>query len=322
MTISTIGTTGRDYSTCKAWADAAAATLSAPWEGQCYNDGTITDSAGLSLDSTADATNYMLLTTATGQSFADHASKLTNALRPNQANGVLIDLSTAATGFVITNFNIVEKLQITHAGSGNVATMFGSGSGSTMSDFGMIRRCLIKQSHATGGATDGLLQNNRCHIVNVAMIVAGNSNAIKSGAGVQGRVSSVTLLCTNGSSTREGINTTADVFDCAVFGFGANNTVGGSSSNGATDRASFGGGSSNQTSLTTTNEIESATSGSEDLRAKSTSTLKNNGVRDQTYTNDLDIVGQSRSTSTPTIGCWEVVAGGGGAVQSLMQISG
>jgi hypothetical protein len=36
------------------------------------------------------------------------------------------------------------------------------------------------------------------------------------------------------------------------------------------------------------------------------------GTRDQTYTNDLDILGQARSTTTPTRGAVEFVGGGGG----------
>lgn len=37
--------------------------------------------------------------------------------------------------------------------------------------------------------------------------------------------------------------------------------------------------------------------------------LANLGTRDQTHTGDVDIVGTSRSTSTPTIGAWEYSSG-------------
>jgi hypothetical protein len=57
--------------------------------------------------------------------------------------------------------------------------------------------------------------------------------------------------------------------------------------------------------LTVSNQFENIGSGTEDFRVKAGADLINAGVRDQTYTNDLDIVGTTRSLTTPTIGAWE-----------------
>jgi hypothetical protein len=61
-------------------------------------------------------------------------------------------------------------------------------------------------------------------------------------------------------------------------------------------------------SKTFSNQFQSITSGSEDFRVKAGADLINAGVRDQTYTNDLDIVGTTRSTTTPNIGAWEFLS--------------
>ena len=66
-------------------------------------------------------------------------------------------------------------------------------------------------------------------------------------------------------------------------------------------------GDNDQASKTYADQYEGITDASQDFRVKSGADLINNGTRDQTNTNDLDIIGQARSTSTPTIGCWEFV---------------
>jgi hypothetical protein len=97
--------------------------------------------------------------------------------------------------------------------------------------------------------------------------------------------------------------------NCAFFNWTSVGSTGrfdsANSSNNATDLSSFPFGSSNQVSLTTANQFENVTAGSEDFRVKTGAALINNGIRQQTYTNDLDIVGTARSTTTPTIGAWE-----------------
>jgi hypothetical protein len=112
------------------------------------------------------------------------------------------------------------------------------------------------------------------------------------------------------STTAPVINTTgvgATIYSCAFFGGNAvsSSTSFMTASNNATSQSSVGFGTSNQVSLTTVNQFENVTAGSEDFRVKTGAALINNGIRQQVYTNDLDIVGSARSTTTPTIGAWE-----------------
>lgn len=322
-TTKSIGATGRDYSTPNSWADACAADIrngtgtDEVWRGECYDDADFTVSSSVNLDSTSDDDNYMILTTATGQSFKDHANKLTNALRPNGSNGVLFNLGNDIVVFASAQNAQVENIQMSQTGGSTPITSGSSGNATT---HGTYRNCIFKSTRS-GSVGDGAVNGIRKHFVNCVIIAGTNGmDGINNAGSTSGRISSCTFLG-NGSG-RRGINSIGVVINTATFGFsGLDNTIG-SGNNNATDRASFGGGTSNQTSLTITNEIEGSTiDGTEDLRAKSTGTLPTNGARDATYTNDLDIVGQSRSTTTPTIGAWEYVAGGGSnATPILMQM--
>ena len=88
--VSSIGTTGRDYSTLQAWEDACPANLVTAdqiWKGECYNDSEFTAKVVIS-GQTTDATRYVWLTAAAGQSFQDHASARTNPLVYDQSKGV------------------------------------------------------------------------------------------------------------------------------------------------------------------------------------------------------------------------------------------
>ena len=101
----TIGV-GKDYASIDAWVAGAASTYPGGlvaadviWKGVLYKEGpgtnnewTITTGT-TAYTLTCDATRYYLLEAAPGQSFADNASKLTNALRYNNANGVSISVS-------------------------------------------------------------------------------------------------------------------------------------------------------------------------------------------------------------------------------------
>jgi hypothetical protein len=109
--------------------------------------------------------------------------------------------------------------------------------------------------------------------------------------------------------------------NCAVFGFTevvkasvSNRDINASSDYNSTDEGSGTAppnwGSHSQTGKTFSSQFQNVAN---DFRAKSGGDIVATGVRDQTFTADLDIIGQARSTSTPTIGAWEFVTGGGGA---------
>lgn len=320
-----IGTTGRDYSTIASFEAAIPADITASdeiWVGECYNDSEFLVTAAISFSgSTTDATRYIVLKTAAGQSFRDHANKLTNALRYNQSNGVGIRTTTSYIDLIsVAEDNVrFEGLQIQNAGTNGSGNYAWTKSGTR--DGLQVRNCIIERSGAGHGV---LIEGANSFVVNSTCVMYTNGSTIGNGITSQNSAAAV-IACTvlrptdattvGGIGARRSYNT--PLFqDVAVFGdftthFGAGAPYHASSGYNATDAATAPG-SNNQTSLTTADQLEDTASlTTYDLRAKSGGALVNNGTRANTYTNDEDIVGQARSTTTPTIGAWEYVAAGG-----------
>lgn len=303
------------------------------WKGECYNDGELTSDNNFTIDgATTDANNYIWLTTAAGQSFMDHANKLTNALKYNVSNGVGVN-TTSGGGYVgmlkvADDYTVVEKLQFKGAGYN---TTWASSTGCS-ADIGAtgsrVRNCIFENNRAIRLS----VISNTAGMVNCLIVKTGTvgssmpiANFRYPSAGAVMANCTVVLPSDISSTNWIGISTNSTnalVKNCAVFGTatGFSGSFNASCGYNATDAASAPG-SNNQTSLTYADQFEDVTnSGGTDYRAKATGSLDGNGTRDQTNTNDLDIVNQARSTTTPTIGAWEVVTGG--TNQSLMQISG
>lgn len=336
ITHKSIGTTGRDYSTVAAWEAAAPANLTTSiaggeiWQGETYNDSEFLITSAITVSgSTTDTTGYKVLTTGTGQSFADHANKLTNALTYNQSNGVGIRTTTGYVSPIVAaeaEFH-ASKLQLwKNNGSGSsafdasagnktyldqsIVIDDSSGNNSVLVVDGIVSNCLIVRTVAgravrTTYPTDSASGVFNCTVV-VPSDVGGSDFGIVDAGGTTSNFS---------------------VKNNAVFGFtAAGNSVsyGASSDYNATDAASVPfGGSHNQVGKTYTSQFQNTLLATRDFRTKSSGTdLAANGTRDAAHTNDLDIVGQSRSLTTPTIGCWEVVSGGGGAVSGAVSITG
>jgi hypothetical protein len=246
---------------------------------------------------TTDATRYITLSAQAGKSFKNNANKLTNALRYNGANGVALSIG-GGNYFVLPNFTRISNLQI----KGGFAIDFGGDH--------KLNDCIISRQGFSSAA-----QNQNSVWTNVLWVTDTNSPFLNTG---------------NANRAREFHNchfwayapgassywATGDygVFllkNCTLFGFvgvtnaGAPGSYTGSVNN-STDLASVPAGfSGTLLSQTTANQFQNVTAGSEDFRVKAGAGLINAGVRDQTYTNDLDIVGSARSITTPTIGVWE-----------------
>lgn len=330
MTISTIGIGGsHTYSTIQAWESACPANITAGgtneiWEGDCFfngsGDGEFLVSAGTTplvtlSGTTVDSTHYKFLTTGAGQSFADNANKLTNALAYNAANGVALR-SSAEYATVISigeAFVRVSKLMVSSAQTTHTPILGGNAT--------TVSQCIIEGKSGIGDATwnssgaSGDTKYINCLIVHRA---AGAGFAFKSS---YPRASDGLYNCTvvipsdigagtviGFNSDRSGQNTGKNT---AIFGFSqawshTNTTANGG--NNCTDDTLNVPGSSNQTGKTYSAQFQNTVDTTRDFRAKSSgSDLALNGTRDQTNTNDIDIIGQTRSTSTPTIGAWEVV---------------
>src|SRR4029079_8357941 len=102
-----------------AWEDACLANLVTDdkvWKGELYNDSEFAPVAVSGM--TTDATRYVWLTTATGQSFRDHASVLTHPVTYEQSKGVGIRV-TATYGHVFTVaagvYALIENVQLSYA---------------------------------------------------------------------------------------------------------------------------------------------------------------------------------------------------------------
>lgn len=319
--VKTIGTSSRDYSTIAAWEAAAPASLVAVdeiWQGECYNDSEFLVTSGISISGiTVDSTRYVRLTAASGQSFADNASKLTNALAYNQSNGVGI---RTATNYVVlltisVDYTHFDRLQISRAASLGTDHVI-----SAVSRTGLqFSQSIVDTIGSTGTYCLAINSNTGSTAVNSLILTRGTSSGINASysSGTPG-IYNCTVVKTSDKSGGTGIFNAGGGFsnltveNCAVFGFTTTGSSGtyhaGSDYNAVTDATSPFGGTHNQTSLTYASQFHTITPNtSADYRALSTGSL-GNGTPDSTHTGGVDIVGQTRSSTTPYIGAWEVVS--------------
>lgn len=311
--VSSIGTTGRDYSTLQAWEDACPANLVTDdkiWKGECYNDSPFT--AGLVISGqTTDSTRYVWLTCAAGQSFADHASVRSNPLVYDQSKGVGIEVGAGgATAHYIINgstaHTLIERLQVnrTNATGYDYGATIGLVSGSPQ----LVRDCICAVTG--GGASRPILHVGLGTVVNT--LAYATVNAVGAVMVISAAMLNCTVIGLSGSSTYglQGSYHSGTVKNCAIFGFTTPDfAVNGSGcSYNATDAASIVG-TSSLTSQTFANCFESTTA---DFRLKAGSPLIDAGNTDATNAPN-DITGTARDATTDgDIGAWEYTAGGGG----------
>jgi hypothetical protein len=315
-TVKTIGTSSRDYSTLQAWEDAAAANLVTAdeiWQGQCYNDSEFTAALTVS-GSTVDATRYKELTTATGQSFADNANKLTNALRYNQSNGVGLNVTAGYTTAidVSENYFRMSKMQVTrNTGGGASRAWLDSGvTGARAS------QCIFESDRSASvarGETDAIFSS--CLFVSRVSSVS----AILTVASTGGTVINCTLVVPSDlTAATDGVTRSYasgwTVKNCAIFGVtNTGDTTGITYTTCYSDDASPPTGVTTATYNTTTGSgFENITDSTRDFRIKSTSSLIDVGTTDTA--GSPDIVGTTRS-GTYDVGCWEYAAAGGGSTE-------
>ena len=331
---------GRDYATINAWLAACPSNLVTAdqiWKGELYNDSEFLVTSGTAVDLdpltvTTDSTRYVWLTAAAGQSFVDHANAATAPLRYDQSLGVGIRVTSSYQRLIHSG---AKKLRVDRiqfywdtAYSSNYYPPFDfGGSGCSVSQF-------ILEVRRTSVATI-LLNNDSVFLANGVICFRGSgftgqAIAFRSTNGV---ASGLAIVYDTALGSNAGSVAFASVFgnygtvrNCAVFGFAEQfgGTLGSwTASNNATDgNGTYMAGSSNQLNLAATSVFENATDATRDWRPKAGGALIANGVRDQTYTNDLDIIGAARSTTTPTIGAREFASGGGGGEILLLTNSG
>lgn len=316
------GATLRGFPSISTWFSGAPSSLVTKnwvWKGNIYPEGTGSNgewqlSGYISLTGkTTDSTRYFHIAAAPGYSIADNAGKLTNALRYNPANGVALNSSDFGL-FYISNmgYTIIEGLQIYNA---NVSNAFiGPISFDGVSSIGTVKNCLIKSARTDNNMPVVALNNVGSSVSN-CVIISSAQNGVSGYSTVS--VINCTIINNGTAGTSVGIVNSGGVSgpivkNTAVFGFntvygGSYATMESSSNYNATNLSPTGinWGANSLTGLTATSQFQAVTAGSEDLRIIVGSSLINAGTRQQTYTNDLDIVGSSRSLTTPTIGAWE-----------------
>lgn len=304
---STIGS-GRDYSTLAAWEAAAPADLVTAdeiWEGLVYAEGGGTDgewTLGTTLTisgSTVDSTRYKRLAAASGQSFADAASKV---LRYDTAKGVAIR-ATGAYGNAIPitaseSYCEVEALQLKSNGIYGALGITGSLTGVK------VKRCVLANGTTTGQAVP-VSSGGSGSVIQNCVLITGSIATISNPTYVNCTIYTDSASRTFAATT---YGSQALVTNCAVFGFTTLGTgLNASCSYNATDLASFTG-SNNQTSLTASSQFENSTSGASlDLRTKTGAALLDAGT--STGAPGTDIFGTSRPQgSAYDVGAHELVA--------------
>lgn len=317
----TIGTASRDYSTLQSWEDAAPSNLVTSdqvWRGECYADTEFTAALTVS-GSTVDSTRYKELTVAAGESFADHADKLTNALRYNASNGAALRSTTAwGTAFTVSeNYFRMSRLQVYQdSNNGNGVTL--NNSNATVSDVIIESRGgrpLMLQSSST--LTNALVVGRKSSLSEVADIWNGCTVTNCTFAVPSDLTAATRVIKRSYWSGNTFVN-------CGFFG----GTDAVSSATGATftncytnDSTSIPSGCTTVAYDTSTGSgFESITNGTHDYRIKSTSALIDAGT--STGAPSVDIVGTTRPQGgLYDVGAWEYAAGGGGQTVAIGQSS-
>ncbi len=253
---------------------------------------------------TADSTRYVRITANTGKSFKDNANKLTNALTYNAANGIALKASNAIMRISVAH-TVVEGLQFYRTGTSVFSGEYVVGATGAFSGI-TVKNCIVK-SNATNN-TPVIVYAGA--VINSLVISASNGIYLQLGS----RAANVTVIKTGGATDAAVFSNFGPptVKNLSAFGFssvlgGPDTSFNAASSNNATDLASgpTNWGSGSLVSITYANQFQNIGSGTEDFRVKAGADLINAGTPDATYTSNLDIVGQSRSLTTPTIGAWE-----------------
>lgn len=296
-----VGSSGRTYTTIQAAWNALPATFVDDYVFELYNDSTFTTGTVLSGKTVGSFT--LTIKCAAGHSFCDHASKLTNPLRPEQSHGVLINYPGGNVIEIGVNNVIVDGLQINSVAN----CVYQSASGANV----LIRNC-VAQTSVTSTSSGPYKMIDGTVVNSVAICTASGVGGMSDGGSAKFYNVTAVQIGGGGSFGFRGNYDTPVCNNCVSMGFGTAFRSGVTGNYNASDQASPPGANS-VASLTFANQFENvAGAGTMDFRVKAGSGLVA-GTRDATNTADLDIVKSARSTTTPTIGAWEYVTAGSGS---------
>lgn len=315
MVTKTIGTTSRDFSTVAAWIVYLEALTYVDDEiGEMYNDSIFGITAAIDfIDANIDQSTFStILRAAPGESFNDHANKLTNALWANQSNGVLIERTSGTSDMFVSDLSKfeIEGLQIVKdTGYGDVIKWMTTASAGDK----VVAGCIV-QHNGTGTGRVARLRDTDI-ISSLLVCDSGSSSTCllsDYGTGVNIDGSALVRTETAGSTTAllEAGSGVITMRNSAAFGFNTLDTNNVTGDFNASDLA-IGFGSNNQASKTYADQFEDITnnaaweSSTADFTPKTTGALNGNG--DSATLPTLDILEQTRSGDY--IGARDIVAG-------------
>jgi hypothetical protein len=305
-TISSIGTSSRNYSTIAAW---LAAFTTGGWEGECYNDTEFVITAQILFNQATSAPNYIILRCASGQSFNGNSA---NALYYNQANGVGIRSVTDYIGPLLkatAQFVTFDGLQVYYNAKAGACVQ------GTVTNF-TVQNCILTGT-GRSNATDLIADITGAASVIRNCVLVSNGTSFMSGLRLQSSAVGVnnTIVQPNTNAGGKGVTGlygTNIARNNAIFGF-PTAPSGPFSADGhnATDITTAPGSTSNLISQAfTTATFASITV---DFKAVSGSCLLDAGVTDSTNVpSAADIFGTSRPQGSAwDIGAFELTSGAG-----------
>jgi hypothetical protein len=294
------------------------------WRGELYNDSEFLVNSGFILDLSGpatDATRYLELTAAPGQSFIDSAGISSGPLRYDVSKGVGLRVTgnysnilrvTGTTKFVASRLQMYYDSAFS---SNDYIPCELQGAGSRYAD------CLYESRRTS--ASDFFLGAN--DLINLLLVQRGASfsgNVLTQRSTTpNARIINCTIvrpsdLGEGGSGVDQNFTSYGRVQNCAIFGFATpvGSTLAsyeaGSGFNATNKAATALPGSGNVHSLVFADQFENVTDAARDWRPKSAGGLVGFAARADSYTSDLDIIGAARSTTAPTIGAREYVGAG------------
>lgn len=321
MTANRVGTSAPTYNTWAAWEAAAPANLVSitdTWEGDQDNE-ELTVSSGSIIVVAGTVTNdtYKLIMRAgSGNGFADNATPGSTALRYQPTVGAAVKCTTAWVNAIDFGSSSATRCDIIglqfQTTSSNTTTLFVNTSTQAVKCY----QCIFEGA-GTYRVLNMYKNSGDNHVLQNCVVIATNAGAQAfrcNGLTVQ----YCTLYCaaTSVDSAIEGQYGTATLTNCLILNFNdwQKGTQNHSGNYCVTDLGSWESSTFTNSTLSATasSEIEndSAVASTCDLRAKSGGNCDAGGTNISGVT--LDIYGQTRDGSTPTIGAFELNVGGGG----------
>lgn len=283
------------------------------WTVDVYNDSgaTVSTGSGASINPTTDATYNITIQAASGHGIADHFTA-SDALYPDATGAA----HYTYTGTFSNGWSFAAPYT-TLTGVQLVATGNRGGVGGMSADNGMTSGCIFHVTHTTAGNHLWQMSGSSAQatIENCLLIQdSDDRDALRIGFSTK-YVNHCTIVRTNASSSAcDGLenlggtvvvkNTCSLAADTTPTDDFESGTYTGSAYNASTTTQAGTIGTNDQSSVTYTDQFE----GASDFRAKSAGDLDGNGNNAGPAT---DIIGQTRASSS-TIGCWELIAAGGG----------